>query len=139
MIVHFVSKNFPLKPVEYNVGDYMQLRGDRVDFTVLGNKIRQLRKDNNLTQEALAEEIGLSYTYLGQIERGTRGINIPNLIVIANRFNVSLDFLLSEHLNKEIGKENNNINNEWIKIIENKTPLEKQKYISVIKDLSKYL
>ena len=110
-----------------------------MDFAILGNKIRQLRKANNLTQEVLAEQLDLSYTYLGQVERGIRGINLPNLIKIANRFNISIDYLLSDYLNTDINKENDSLNQEWLKIIENKTPIEKQKYIALVKDISKYL
>lgn len=110
-----------------------------MDFAILGNKIRQLRKANNLTQEVLAEQLDLSYTYLGQVERGIRGINLPNLIKIANRFNVSVDYLLSDYLNTDINKENDSFNQEWLEIIESKTPTEKQKYIALVKDISKYL
>ena len=110
-----------------------------MDFSILGNRIRQLRKDNNLTQEALAEAIDLSYTYLGQVERGVRGINLSNLVKIANRFNVSLDDLLSDYLNKDIGRENKKLDTEWLEIIESKTPTEKQRYIALVKDISKHL
>lgn len=110
-----------------------------MDFSILGNKIRQLRKDNNLTQEALADEIELSYTYLGQVERGVRGINLPNLVKLANKFNVSLDYLLSEYLNNNIGNESKSLDNEWLEIIKNKTPLEKKRYIAIIKDISKHI
>jgi transcriptional regulator with XRE-family HTH domain len=110
-----------------------------MDFSILGSKIRQLRKENNLTQEALAEEIDLSYTYIGQVERGARGINLPNLIKIANRFGVSLDYLLSDYLINDISKERIEVDREWLEIIENKTPKEKQRYIELVKDISKYL
>ena len=110
-----------------------------MDFTILGKKIRQLRKDNNLTQEVLAEQVDLSYTYLGQVERGVRGINIPNLVRIANRFNVGIDYFLSEYLNKDVSKESKNLDKEWLAIIEDKPPTEKQRYIALVKDISKHL
>jgi transcriptional regulator with XRE-family HTH domain len=133
------SKNNLLKTVEYKQVIIRALRGITMDFSILGNKIRQLRKDNNLTQEALADEIELSYTYLGQVERGVRGINLPNLVKLANKFNVSLDYLLSEYLNNNIGNESKSLDNEWLEIIKNKTPLEKKRYIAIIKDISKHI
>lgn len=56
----------------------------------LGNKIRELRKMKNLSQEAFADEIGLDRTYVGGIERGERNIASLNLIRIAVTLNVEI-------------------------------------------------
>lgn len=56
----------------------------------LGNKIRDLRKVKNLSQEAFADEVGLDRTYVGGIERGERNIAILNLIRIAIALNVEI-------------------------------------------------
>jgi len=45
----------------------------------LGLNIRRVRKDRGLSQEALADEVGLAVTYVGQIERGSRN---PTLDVV---------------------------------------------------------
>jgi transcriptional regulator with XRE-family HTH domain len=44
-----------------------------------GINVRRLRKQRALTLEALADEVGLAYTYVGQIERGLRN---PTLKVV---------------------------------------------------------
>ncbi|HRO33057.1 MAG TPA: helix-turn-helix transcriptional regulator [Brevundimonas sp.] len=44
-----------------------------------GQNVRRLRLDRGLTLEALADEVGLAYTYVGQIERGQRN---PTLGVV---------------------------------------------------------
>lgn len=36
----------------------------------LGLRIKELRKEQNLTQEALAEKLGLHQTYIGKLETG---------------------------------------------------------------------
>ena len=110
-----------------------------MNYNSVGSKIKQLRKENNLTQEVLAEQLDISYTYLSQVERGVRGLNLDNLILIANRFNVSVDYLLSDYLNQDIGKESKDLDKEWLDLIEGKTPTEKQKYISFFRDTNKYL
>lgn len=56
----------------------------------LGNKIRELRKQRNLSQEAFADEVGLDRTYVGGIERGERNIATLNLIRIAIALNVEV-------------------------------------------------
>lgn len=44
-----------------------------------GLNVRRVRLDKGLTLEALADEVGLAYTYVGQIERGQRN---PTLGVV---------------------------------------------------------
>lgn len=45
----------------------------------LGTNVRRYRKERGLSQEALAHEVGLAVTYVGQIERGRRN---PTLDVV---------------------------------------------------------
>lgn len=44
-----------------------------------GLNVRRARLDRSLTIEALAHDVGLSYSYVGEIERGRRN---PTLAVI---------------------------------------------------------
>ena len=44
-----------------------------------GQNVRRVRLERGLTLEALADEVGLAYTYVGQIERGQRN---PTLGVV---------------------------------------------------------
>lgn len=102
---------------------------------LLGLKIKQCRNSLNITQERLAEIIDISQSYLGQIERGVRGVNIENLTKIANALNVSLDYLLSDYLTPK----ENDLDVIWSNIIKGKSQQDKETYISLIKDLEKYI
>lgn len=64
----------------------------------LGNRIRKIRKEKYLTQFALAEEIGVSPNFLGDVERGVKSPSLETIVCIANVLDVSLDFLLFESL-----------------------------------------
>lgn len=44
-----------------------------------GQNVRRVRLEKGMTLEALADEVGLAYTYVGQIERGQRN---PTLGVV---------------------------------------------------------
>jgi len=44
-----------------------------------GRNVRRKRQDRKITLEALADQVGLSYSYLGEIERGRRN---PTLAVV---------------------------------------------------------
>ena len=48
-----------------------------------GNRVRALRLDENLTQEALAERAGLHRTYIGMIERAEKNITLTNIEKLA--------------------------------------------------------
>ena len=56
---------------------------------VFGINVRRLRKARGLTQEALAHEVEIDVSYLGQIERGERN---PTLSVV-ERFAAALGAL----------------------------------------------
>lgn len=50
----------------------------------LGNRIRDLRRPLELSQEDLAHKAGLHRTYIGSIERGERNLSIDNIYAIAD-------------------------------------------------------
>lgn len=62
----------------------------------IGKRIREERLCLNLTQERLAEDVGLSTAYIGQVERGDRSLTLENLIVVAKRLSVTVDYLLAD-------------------------------------------
>lgn len=56
----------------------------------LGEKIRQLRKLRELSQEQLGERARISYKFIGEVERGTVNPSLDSLIRIARALNVSV-------------------------------------------------
>lgn len=66
-----------------------------MDRTILGQRIRQERLKNKLTQEQLAEMIDVSTTYIGFIERGERSVTLEKIADIASVLHVSVDDLIS--------------------------------------------
>ncbi len=64
----------------------------------LGKRIRQYREAKKWSQETFAEQLGLSLTYIGMIERGEKIPKLETFIRIANTLGVSADMLLSDRL-----------------------------------------
>ena len=69
------------------------------DMTACGSRIKELREsrirnDKKMTLEILAEELNISVPHLWRIENGDRAASIDLMIVIAEYFSVSLDYLL---------------------------------------------
>ena len=71
---------------------------DFLDYIKLGKKVRIKRKSKGLTQEQLAEQSGISLSFLGHIERGSRKASLETLVSIANALGVSPDYLLQDSL-----------------------------------------
>jgi transcriptional regulator with XRE-family HTH domain len=61
---------------------------------IFAQNVRRLRKEQGLSQEALADRAGLHRTYVGAVERGERNITL----VSANRIARALGLELSELL-----------------------------------------
>ena len=57
---------------------------------LVGDRIRQLRKDKGLSQEKLGYESELHCTHIGSIERGQKNCSIDTLIKVAKGLNVEV-------------------------------------------------
>lgn len=60
----------------------------------IANRLVNLRKQNNLSQEALAEKLGISRQAVSKWERAEASPDTDNLILLARLYGVSLDQLL---------------------------------------------
>ena len=81
----------------------------------LGDKIRSLRKKNNLSQEQLAEKLNVSRQAVSKWESNIAYPDISNLILLREIFGVTLDYLVidnntteSEYINEDIDSFDNN-------------------------------
>ena len=58
--------------------------------TVLGQQLRKIRTEKNISQEELAFRSGLHRTYISSVERGKRNVSIVNIKKIADALGVSV-------------------------------------------------
>lgn len=72
-----------------------------MDYVDLGSRIRKKRLQLGWTQEALAKAIGVSTSFVGHLERGSRKASLETLVAAANALNVSLDYLLAASLDQK--------------------------------------
>ena len=70
--------------------------GKRMDYYVIGQKIRKFRKAAGLSQEELAELVGISSTHMSHIETGNTKLSLSVLVLIAEKLSVRTDDLLFE-------------------------------------------
>ena len=68
----------------------------------IGERIRNLRKDNQMTQTELANSISVSVASVALWENEKRQIDVENLVKVAKIFGVTTDFLLGKIAENQI-------------------------------------
>ena len=72
----------------------------QLDYVMIGNRIREVRKAKKWTQEILAEKSGIEPSNISHIERAATKLSLQTLVSIANALEVSADDLLYGNLEK---------------------------------------
>jgi len=65
-------------------------------LAIFGQRVRNERLKQGLSQEQLAEKAGLHRTYIGMIERAEKNITLINIEKLAKALEMSPDALLKE-------------------------------------------
>ena len=65
-----------------------------IDNEAVGKRMRQIRKTNKLTQEEMAEVLGVNPNAVRAYERGDYGISKDVMTKIRQHFHISIDYLL---------------------------------------------
>ncbi len=61
-----------------------------------GVRLRQLRREHNLTQLRMAIDFGIDRTFISDVERGRKSISLPMLEILALGLKMSLSDLLKD-------------------------------------------
>lgn len=73
------------------------------------DKLQKIRKENNITQEGLADKLNVSRQAVSKWESGQAYPDTEKLIQISKIFNVSLDELINDNIDKSIVDKNKKI------------------------------
>ena len=60
----------------------------------IGKRIAEICRSHNVTQEALADQLGVSPKHISHTECGTSSLSLKNLIEFCNIFDCSLDYII---------------------------------------------
>src|SRR5271166_2290793 len=63
-------------------------------MATVGDRIREVREQLNMTQDALAAGAGLSKGFISEVENSKRNISAQNLLRVANVLSASVEYLL---------------------------------------------
>ncbi len=65
-----------------------------INFKAIGNRIKQLRKSENMTQEDLAEKLNISSEHMSRIETGSCRASVALIEKIAVLFDTSEEYIM---------------------------------------------
>ncbi len=88
---------------------------------LFGQRVREFRKAQKLSQEKLAEKADLHYTYLGAVERGEANLCFDNLVKIANALRVPPKDLFNFPLEDELVTETERLQATILALLENQS------------------
>ena len=79
-----------------------------MDRELFGKRIKEARRRVGLTQENLAQKVGIATVYLSEIERGIKLPSLTTFVDHINALEVSADFVLVG----EVKADNSNVSKE---------------------------
>ena len=77
-----------------------------INKKLFGKRVKESRIKIDMTQFELAEKIGVSQNFLGDIERGVKLPSLSKLVLLSNTLKVSLDYLFADSLNNFVCETN---------------------------------
>ena len=63
-------------------------------MSILSQRLKELRKEHQLSQESLSRALGLTRTAYANYEQGTREPSIDTLIAFCNFYDIPADYLI---------------------------------------------
>lgn len=76
----------------------MRANSNQVDYVKLGQRIREIRENQNMRQALLAEKIGSTGAHISNIETAATKVSLPVVIAIANALHCTMDDLIRDSL-----------------------------------------
>ena len=65
-----------------------------MNYSKIGEKIKKYRKAKGISQEFLAEKVGISVTHMSHIETGNTKLSLPVIVALSDALDVQIDDLI---------------------------------------------
>ena len=69
-----------------------------IDYASIGQKVKKARKEKGVTQEQLAEAVGVGVTHISHLETGSGTVSLKVFVAIVNYLDCSVDELLCKEV-----------------------------------------
>lgn len=107
-----------------------------LNYALIGERIKKIRKAQKFTQDKLSELAGISPQHLSQIESAKTKLSLPALINICNALNVTTDKILCDVLTADTSEE---INSDIAEVFKGCSSDETYLMLSVAENLKRSL
>lgn len=101
-----------------------------LNFEKIGKNIRNCRLQQNLTQEYIANQIGVTVSHISNIENNRVKVSLTALVAICNVLNLTVDYILGHEYAVSSA-----LDNEILKELAFCTTEKKEKILQIIKIL----
>lgn len=99
---------------------------------LLSLNIKYLRKSKGLTQDQLADKIGVNRAMIGSYEEGRAIPKLSALTAIAHYFNISVDNLINKDLSKDDFPDDAEIKGSKLRVLSTIVDRENQEFITLV-------
>jgi transcriptional regulator with XRE-family HTH domain len=104
-------------------------------MNTIGNKIRLLREERELSQENMASVLGITQSNYARLEKDDNRISVPRLIIIAKTLETTVTELVGEKANTVV---NQNTQRDAFAYFQSTFQADKE-HIQTLKDENEYL
>ncbi len=80
-------------------------------MNVIGQKIKKLREEKGITQEAMALQLDVTQSNYGRLEKDDRRLNVVKLLKIVRILNTNISYIFNESDVNTTAAEGANLNN----------------------------
>ena len=99
-----------------------------MEWTEMGIKLREARKNKDFTQKMLADAVGVTEMYISQLERGMKLPSLALFIQIINALDISAEYILRDtvHTGKDFVYE------EVAELLDGLTPKQRRGAVNIL-------
>lgn len=102
-----------------------------LDFSRIGQRIKEVRTDKKLTQEYIAETTSVNVSHISNIENAKVKVSLTLLVAICNALGVTIDYILE----KEYHTPTTVTEKELINVVKNLEEDKKEQLLRIAKVL----
>lgn len=104
-----------------------------IDFTKVGQKMKQMRMELGVTQEKVAEDLECTVAFVSNVENSRTKLNLRVLLYYSKLCHISVDSILAAGKDSESFNNDDPMYDELIGIFKTFSPDERKKIIKILK------